>query len=172
MSSIANKFIFCVLTVTASVFMAGCHVYSFTGASISPDVKTANVKFFTNIASLAPPTITQTLTEALKDRLNSQTSLSLVSSGGDLIFESQVSDYKIAPIAIQGNETAASNRLTITINVKFTNAKDERQNFEKSFSRFADYPGSSSLTAKEPELIDEIKQQLIQDIFNASIANW
>ena len=149
-----------------------CKVYSFTGASISPDIKTANVKFFTNISPLAPPTLTQTLTEALKDKLNSQTSLSLVRSGGDLTYEGQITNYVTNPIAIQGNEVAASNRLTITVSIKFINAKDERQNFEKSFTRFADFPSSSSLTAVEPSLIDEIKQQLIQDIFNASIANW
>ena len=150
----------------------GCKVYSFTGASIAPDVKTADVKFFTNVAPLSPPNLQQILTEALKDKLNSQTSLTLVRNGGDLHFEGQITNYSTAPIAIQGNETASQNRLTITVSIKFINAKDDRQDFEKSFSRFTDYDSKSSLTSVENTLIEEIKQQLVQDIFNASIANW
>ncbi|MBX7180943.1 MAG: hypothetical protein K1X82_02435 [Bacteroidia bacterium] len=149
-----------------------CGVYSFTGASIAPDVKTVDVKFFSNVAPLSPPNLQQTITEALKDKLNSQTSLTLVRNGGDLHFEGQITNYVTAPIAIQGNETASQNRLTITISVKFTNNKDDRQDFEKSFTRFADYDSKTSLSSVESALIDEIKQQLIQDVFNASIANW
>jgi len=151
---------------------SGCKVYSFTGASIAPDVKTVDVKFFTNVAPLSPPNLQQVLTEALKDKLNSQTSLTLVRNGGDLHFEAQITNYSTTPIAIQGNETASQNRLTITLSVKFTNAKDDRQDFEKTFSRFTDFDSKSNLTTVENALIDEIKEQLIQDIFNASIANW
>jgi hypothetical protein len=170
-SSLIKPLLFLMIVFQGHTF-SGCKVYSFTGASLSPDIKTANVKFFTSTASLAPPTLTQTLTEALKDKLNSQTSLALVRSGGDLIYEGQITAYAVTSIAIQGNETAASNRLTIGISVKFTNTKDEQYSTDKTYSRFADFPASKSLTSVEVSLIDEIKQQLIQDIFNASIANW
>lgn len=172
LESFLKKIIFYSILGLHIFAIESCKVYSFTGASISPEVKTADIKFFTIVAPLAPPQLAQTLTEALKDKLNSQTSLSLVRSGGDLHYEGQVTAYNVNPIAIQGNETAASNRLTIGLSIKFVNNKNEEQNFEKSFSRFVDFPANENLKRIENTLIDEVKDQLIQDIFNESIANW
>ena len=152
--------------------LTGCGVYSFTGASISPDVKTVSIQFFKNNATLVQPTLSRILTDALKDKFMSQTSLNLINKGGDLSFEGQITNYATQPVAIQGNETAALNRLTITINVKFTNIRNDKQNFESSFSRFQDYPSSKSLSAVESDLIKEITDVLVDDIFNRSVVNW
>lgn len=146
--------------------------YSFTGASISPDIKTVSIQYFQNYAPIVQPTLSQVFTEKMKDKFTSQTNLSLVKSSGDLNFEGSITSYSTQPIAIQGNETAAMNRLTITINVKFTNAKNEKQNFEKPFSFYADYDSKISLAAKENELIKQITDRLVDDIFNASVSNW
>ena len=152
---------------------SGCKVhYSMSGASVSPDVKTLTVKFFTKTAALGPSSLSQTFTEALKEKFISQTSLSLVDRNGDLLLEGSISGYTIQPLAIQANETAAKNRLTITVNVKFTNLKDEKQNFETGFSRFADYESSQNIASVEDQLIKEIDDQLVDDIFNKAFINW
>ncbi len=155
------------------LLFSSCKVnYSFTGASISPDIKTFSVKYFTKTASLGPPSLSQNFTERLKDKFISQTSLTSVEKDADLIFEGAITNYSIAPIAIQPNEQAAQNRLTITVNVKFTNLKNEKQNFESSFSRYADYSSARNLTEVEDVLIKDINDQLVDDIFNKAVINW
>lgn len=152
--------------------MQGCGVYSFTGASISPEVKTVSIKYFPNRSSLIQPALSQAFTEKLKDKFVSQTNLRLVNESGDLMFEGNISDYRTQPIAIQGTETAALNRLTITVNVKFTNQKDEKQNYEANFTRYADYDSKKSLAEVEQTLMEEINKQLVDDIFNKAVSNW
>lgn len=146
--------------------------YSFTGASISPDVKTIYIRDFANNAPLIMPTLSQTATETLKDKFVSQTSLQLVDSDGDLNIEGEIIGYQTKPMAIQGNDAAAVNRLTITIKVKFINVTDEKQNFDTSFSRYADYESSKSLDQVEDELIKQILTEINEDIFNKTVANW
>jgi hypothetical protein len=147
--------------------------YSFSGASIPPEAKTVSIIYFVNNASLAPPTLSQTFTEALRDKISTQTRLALVKNGGDLNFEGSITGYATQPIAIQsGIDQAAMNRLTITVNVKYTCSFDEKKNFEQSFSRFADYPSNLSLSSQEDQLISTINTQLVQDIFNKALNNW
>ena len=152
-------------------FLFSCG-YSFTGASISPETKTISINYFQNYAAMGPATLSQSFTEALKDVFVRQTSLTLVNKNGDLHFEGQISDYRTAPIAIQSNDIAASNRLTITVDVKFVNTNDELQSFETSFSRFEDYNSDQDLASVEEDLIVKINEQLVQDIFNKSVSNW
>jgi len=160
--------ILCVLLALSS-----CKIkYSFTGASISPDTKTVSVQFFKNNAQLVQPTLSQSLTEALKDRFVSETNLTLVENLGDLDFEGEITNYVVTPVAIQGNETAALNRLTVSIRVKFVNFKDEKQNFESNFSRYEDFESSQNLSSVEEELINTINAQLVEDVFNKALANW
>jgi hypothetical protein len=147
--------------------------YSFTGASVSPDVKTVSIQYFANNASLVVPTLSRVFTDALKDYFTSQTNLILVDRNGDLNVEGTITGYSVQPVAIQGNETAAMNRLTIAVTVKFTNKKNEKQNFEnKTFSRYQDYPSSQNLAAMQDRLIKEIDDQLIDDIFKQAVVNW
>lgn len=164
------------LHITLILFLTiviSCKVnYSFTGASIAEDVKTVSVKTFQSYAPLANANLTQSFTEALKDVFISQTNLDLVTRDGDLRFEGAITGYTISSVAIQGNETAALNRLTITVKVKFTNIKDDKQDFETSFSRFADYESSQNIASIEDELIADINDQLTQDIFNKAVSNW
>jgi len=152
---------------------AGCKVnYSFTGASVSPDIKTFSVKYFPNNAPIVNPSLSQTFTEKLKEKIASQASLSHTDRQADLILEGNITGYATQPIAIQANETAAQNRLTIIINVKFTNTKNEKQNFETSFSRYADYDSQQNLSTVEPQLIATITDQIVDDIFNKVFINW
>ena len=169
-----QAFWYCLLsTVYCLLTLSSCKMgYSFSGASISPDVKTVAIQTFRNNASLAPPTISQTFTEALKDIFTSQTKLGVVKRDGDINLEGEITNYLTAPVAIQSNDQAARTRLTITINVRFTNIKDEKQNFETTFSRYTDYPSTQSLPAVQEQLIQQINEQLVQDVFNRSMVNW
>jgi hypothetical protein len=150
----------------------GCGIYSFTGASISPDVKTVSIKYFPNNAPMVQPTLSRKFTETLRDKFTSQTNLNMVSSNGDLNIEGEITGYSTEPVAIQGDQKAALQRLKIIVNVRFTNIKDEKQNFETSFSRFADFDASSRLSDVEESLIDQINDELTQDVFNKAVVNW
>ena len=168
-----NKLLLSLIIFFTACIAWSCKVsYSFTGASISPEVKTVSIDFFPSYAPLAPPTASQLFTEALKNVFLSQTNLALVASGGDLEFEGSITDYSTAPVAIQGDETAALTRVSMTVNVKFINNLDEQQNFETSFSRFEDIETSQDLTAVEEQLLQSINDQLTQDIFNKAVTNW
>jgi Lipopolysaccharide-assembly len=161
-----------ILVFILALQATGCGVYSFTGASIAPEVKTVSVAFFPNRASLVQPSLSQTFTEKLRDKFVSQTNLTLLERGGDLTFDGSITDYNTQPIAIQGNEQAALNRLTISVKVKFENLKDPKQNFESSFTRYADYDSRQELSSVEQDLINEICNQLVDDIFNRAVINW
>jgi len=118
------------------------------------------------------PTLSRSFTETLRDYFTTQTNLSLTDRGGDLTLEGSITDYSAKPVAIQGNEVAAQTRLTITVKVKFTNRKNEKQNFETEFSRYSDFPSSQNLNAVQAQLIKEIDDQLVDDIFKKAVVNW
>lgn len=164
--------IYLVLFSGFMIVMAGCGVYSFTGASIPPGAKTISIDYFPNRAMLVQPTLSQRFTDALRDKFTGETTLDLVGENGNLAIEGEITGYSAMPVAVQGNEVAALNRLTITVNVRFVNHLDEKTNFETSFSRFLDFDSSRSLSDVEDELIDGINQQLVQDIFDKAVVNW
>ena len=168
---IRNKY-FVLMLLLLTVNLSSCGVYSFTGASISPDVKTVSIAYFQNRASTIQPSLSQLFTEKMKDKFVSQTTLTLTNTPGDLQFDGSITDYFTQPMAIQGNEQAALNRLTINVKVKFVNTKDEKQSFETSFSRFADYDSRQNLALVENDLMNEICNQLVDDIFNKAVINW
>lgn len=155
------------------VLLSACKInYSFSGASIPLEAETVSVQYFENNTSLAPPTLSQTFTEDLRDKLSTQTRLALVSKGGDLAFEGKIIGYTADPIAILSSDQAAMNRLTITVSVNYVCSFDESKNFEQNFSRFVDYPSSQNLTDVEDALIEEVNKQLVQDIFNKALNDW
>ncbi|HAL64745.1 MAG: Uncharacterized protein XD81_1112 [Bacteroidetes bacterium 38_7] len=161
-----------ILFLIAFAFSACRMSYSFTGASIPPQAKTISIDYFPNQASMVVPTLSQTLTETLRDRFTSQTPLQLVQRNGDLNIEGNIISYTTQPVAIQSTEQAAFNRLTISVRVKFTNKYDEKQNFEQTFTRFEDYPFTANLNAIQDNLIQLIVEALVDDIFNKAVVNW
>ena len=171
-----KKIYFLIISICILISVQSCKIsYSFTGASISPDVKTISIQNIPNQAELVVPSLSQTCTESLKDKFLSQTSLQLVNGTGDLNIEGEITDYRVKPMAIQSTATtdvASLNRLTITIMIRYSNAKDPKQNFSQAFSRFSDYDSSQSLDAIEETLIKEILDQINEDIFNKALANW
>jgi hypothetical protein len=170
-STETNKLAWLIVMIPV-LFLAGCGVYSFTGASIPPEAKTITVTYFVNTAQYVEPSLSQTITDGLRDRFLAQTSLDFVSEGGDLQLEGVITDYSTRPVAIQGNETAALNRLTVTVRVKYTNLLDPAKDFELPFTRFEDYSSSQDLSAVKDQLISVISEALIDDIFNKAVVNW
>lgn len=162
------------LLLSAMVFwlFQACGVYSFTGASIPPEAKTISIQQFPNNAPLVQPMLSQLLTDALRDKFSSQTNLDQIPINGDLAFDGSITDYRTEPVAITGDQTAALNRLSISVRIAFVNRLDEKQSFETSFSRFEDYESSRALSEVEEQLMEEIIEALVQDIFNRSVVNW
>ncbi|HRZ41855.1 MAG TPA: LptE family protein [Bacteroidales bacterium] len=146
--------------------------YTTSGASIPAQATTFSVGYFQNNAPLAQPALSNRVTNALIDKISSQTRLKLVSGSGDLHFEGEITGYTTTPEAIQGNEQAAMNRLTITLNVRFFNRIDPSKDFETRFSRFQKYATTESLSVVEDRLIDQINAELVEDIFNRALVNW
>lgn len=146
--------------------------YSFTGASISPDVKTYSVEAFQNRASIVQATLASDLTNDLVNKINSSTNLEQTQFNADLVFKGTITGYSITPTSIGANDRAAKNRLTITIRVSFENTKNPKENYQTQFSRFRDYDSNLSLSEVEESLISEISEELIEDIFNKSFVNW
>lgn len=159
--------------ITLSLIVFGCKVqYSFTGADTG-DAETFQVNFFQNNAELVEPGLDIDFTNELQDLIQNQTSLNLVNSGGDLIFEGEITEYRIAPMTATAENTAAENRLTIGVNVRYFNIKDSEKDFERRFSFFYDFPANAQLTGStKEEAFEVIFERLTQDIFNASLANW
>ncbi len=164
-----------ILVLGAAMFIQSCGIkYSFTGGSIPEGMKTVTVEFFENTAPIVYPTLSQNFTEALKDRIRNQSSLSQANSDGDAIFEGRITGYSITPAAVEaGSDRAALNRLSITVNVKYTNTIKPEDSFEQSFTRFKDFSSAvTSIQAQEESLIRDINEMLTEDIYNRAFANW
>ncbi len=153
-------------------FFNSCGIYSFTGASIPPGAKTVSVAYFPNNSALVEPSLSSTFTNALRDIFTTQTNLRMVTKNGDLALSGQITAYTITPQAIQANQQAASNRLTVTVSVTFVNKLDPTKNFEQQFSQYQDYSSGKNLDQVKSDLIKQITTNLAQDIFNKAVVNW
>jgi len=161
------------LFLAIACFHFSCGLYSFTGASIPSEMETVSVDFFENTAPLVVPYLSQEFTEALKNRVRNQTRLSMVRTDADAAFDGRITGYSINPTAVQGNDRAGLNRLTITVSVKYSNKVNPKLDFEKSFSRFKDFSTSAGpIQSQEQQLIKDINDMLTEDIFNQAFANW
>lgn len=161
-----------VIFLISTLFISGCGVYSFTGASIPVEAKTISIAAFPNKADLVQPALSQTFLEKLKDKFTSQTSLNLIPRNGDLHLEGEITGYSTEPVAITGEQTAALIRLKITVNVRFVNKYSPKDNFESTFTRYEDYQSNLDLNTVEEGLITLISEALVEDIFNKSVVNW
>jgi hypothetical protein len=158
--------------ILLTLFFTGCGVYSFTGASVPPEAKTISIGFFSNKAKLVEPTLSPIFTDILKDRFTSQLNLTMVDRSGDLDLQGEITDYKTTPVAIQGDQTAALNRLTITVKVRYTNKYEPDKDFEQNFTEFADYSSTQDFNSVKADLIELISNALADDIFNKCVVNW
>lgn len=151
---------------------SGCGVYNFTGTA-PIDADTFQVNFFQNTADIVELGIDRTFTNTLQDLIQNQTNLTLTNTNGDLLYEGEITDYRISPMTATADQRAAQNRLTIRVHVRFTNKRKDEDSFEKDFSFFYDYSGDALLTgARLNEAIEIVYERITQDIFNESLAKW
>lgn len=156
----------------AAVLNGGCGIYSFSGTSIQSDVKTITLNYFEYKALKVNPTLSNDLSEAMKDKFRKMTRLEQVDEDGDMELEGAITGYDVRAAAITADEVAAKNRLTVTVHIKFTNNKYPEDNVEKDFSAYAEYDSTNTLDAVESTLCEQIVEQLAEDIFNACVAQW
>lgn len=152
--------------------LSSCGIYSFSGADVG-NAETFQVNYFQNTAAIVEPGIDRTFTLQLQDLIQSQTSLNLTDSNGDLVYEGEIVDYYISPMSATAQSTAAQNRLTVVVNVRFYNTLDPEKDMERRFSFYYDYPANDQLTGgRLATALDEVFTRITQDIFNATLANW
>lgn len=161
-----------IIALLILITFSSCSVYNFTGTG-KIDAKSFQVNYFQNNASLIEPGIERIFTQRLQNLIQNQTNLNLTNSNGDLVYEGEIVDYRISPMTATADQRTAQNRLSITVNVRFTNKNKETDNFEKKFSFYNDYDGANQLVgAKLTENLDIIFERITQDIFNESLAKW
>ena len=170
-----NLYFFLILLIFST--LNGCKFYSFTGASIPAGTKTFQVNFFENLAgnrpgSIVEPGLDQEFTIALQDLLLNQTNLSIVNKGGDLLYEGEIVEFSVTPMSATSQIKAAQNRLTMEINFRYFNKKNEDDDFEKRFSHFYDFPANQQVYDVRDIALDEIFERITQNIFNETLAKW
>lgn len=176
MKSIYSRILVIVVAAIIAVLAVSCGykvTYNLSGGSIPPEAKTFSVAYFPNNAPMVAPTLSNALTEGLRDKFSRQTRLQQVEEGGDFAFEGEISNYSSTTASVSSGDYALQNRLTITVKVSFQNAVDQTLSFNnKSFSSYADYDSSQLLVDVQDQLIEEIVEDLVNDIYMAAAGNW
>lgn len=164
--------------VLSTIFLSNCGIYGFKGASISPTIRTISIQTFYNNAPLGPPNMSVIFTEKIKDYYQQNTDLQIVDDNGDLQLDGYIANYQISPVAANsggnnGVDFSNLSRITVTVFASYINAQDDQFDFERRFSFFRDFDeNDEDLSSNEQEFVEEIFDQIILDIFNASVANW
>lgn len=164
-----KRFLSLLITV---ILVTSCGIYSFSGTSIQPDVHTICVEPIVNNALKVNPSLSNQLTEALLDKYKKLTKLRQVDDMADLYVSGEITSYDIQATAITADEVAAQNRLTVTVRIKYSNVKYPEEDFEQNFVAYRDYSSERSLDEVEATLCDEIVETIVEDIFNATVAQW
>ncbi|WP_445720049.1 LptE family protein [Flavobacterium sp.] len=166
------RYLILVFSIAITLLVNSCGIYNFTGAK-PVNAKTFQVNYFQNNAPLIEPGIERNFTQELQEIIQNQTNLNLVSQGGELLYEGEIVDYRITPMTATADQRAAQNRLTISVNVRFSNRNSEEDDFEKRFSFFYDFDANEQLVGSQlTTALDVIFERITQDIFNESLAKW
>lgn len=172
MNNSYNRFLKFSVVVLACISLVSCGYYNFTGTG-KIDAKSFQVNYFRNTAEIVQPGIERDFTIALQNLIQNQTNLNLTNRDADLVYEGEITDFRIAPMTATANQKAAQNRLTISVKVRFMNKKKSEDDFDKSFSFFYDYPaGEQLIGSKLSTATTEIFNRITQDVFNESLAKW
>ncbi len=166
-----NKLKAILILVFIGFLLKGCGIYNFTGGNTG-NAKNFQVNYFQNNAPIIEPGLDRDFTQFLQNLIVTQTNLDLTNTDADLVYEGEIVEYRIIPNSATANQTASQNRLTIAVNVRYTNNVEEEKDFERRFSFFYDYPASTAIDAIKSEAHEAIFERIGQDIFNASLADW
>jgi len=157
----------------ALALTAGCKIsYSFSGTSIQSDVNTITINFIEYRAPRVNPSLSNDLTEAIRTQFRRMTRLEQVDMDGDMEISGQITGYDVSTAAVTANEVAARNKLTVTVKIQFSDKKHPEEDFDRAFSAYSEYDSTNTLDAVESTLCQEIIDKLVEDIFNASVAQW
>lgn len=167
-----NKLIGLLTIIGVCLVMSSCVTYSFTGASIPAEAKTISIQYIDNQSDFVVPTLSESLTNEIRDRFTSQTSLVLIKQNGDLQISGAITAFVATPQAITGDQTAALTRLSITVKIKFVNLIEPDKDYESSFTRYDDFESTDDLANVQDRLIEVINEMLVDDIFNKAVVNW
>ncbi len=172
-STITRILSLCAGVAAILMTVSSCGIYTFSGTSIQPDVRTITINYFEYRALTVNPSLSNDLTEAVRQRFRQMTSLEQVDMDGDLEIVGEVTGYNVSASSVTANDSAAQNRLTVTVRVSFTNRKYPEDDFSnKTFSAYSDYDSTLSLDSVQDTLVDEIIDTIVEDIFNATVAQW
>ena len=160
------------LLALMALCLCSCGIYSFSGTSIQNDVNTITINFIEYRAQRVNPSLSNDLTEAIRSQFRRMTRLEQVDADGDMEISGQITGYEISTAAVTANEVAARNKLTVTVKIQFSDKKHPEEDFDKSFSAFSEYDSTNTIDAVESSLCAEIVEKLVEDIFNASVAQW
>ena len=160
------------LTILISISLLSCKIYSFTGTTLSKDLKTFSIQNFTMSTAGGPQNMSFSFNEKLKEYYQRNTSLKFKNTDGDIHLEGSFITYELSPVSATAGDKAAMNRLTITVETRFVNKLNEQENFEKEFSFYQDFPQEQTLTQVEGSLVPKILDQLVLNIFNSTAASW
>ncbi len=158
--------------IVIALLVSSCGIYSFSGTSIQPDVKTITIPYVEYTALRVNPSLSNDLTEALKEKYRKLTRLEEVDVDGDLELVCTITGYDVKATAVTANEMASQNRLTVTVKVEFSNKKYPEDDVSNNFSAYEDFDATMSLDAVESGLCETIIEKLVEDIFNATVAQW
>ncbi len=168
-----KKFFYVLFSVGVLLSFLGCGIYSFSGISLSSDVKTFEVRPFVNEAAIVIPSFDRQLTTTLQDFILNQTNLSLTTNKGDIVYEGEIINYFVSPNTATADQTAAENRLTVAVRMRYIDTTNEKNDLERTFSFFFDFPGAAQLSgAVEEEAHEIIIERLTQDMVNETLARW
>ncbi|MGB1207318.1 MAG: LPS assembly lipoprotein LptE [Chitinophagales bacterium] len=166
LSIISNVLLICTLLLQVS-----CGIYSFTGTSIDPQVKTFFVDNLPNLATTVNPNLSQTLVEKMKDKFTSDARLDIASNTGDVEFSGNILNYLVEPAASSANDEAALSRLSITVRIEFVNNVTD-ETWMQNFTHYENFDRNVNLSDVEDTLVDEITERLVTDIFTKAFSNW
>jgi hypothetical protein len=167
-----NKSLYNIIAAGLLLLHVGCGFYSHTGASIPPEAKTFSVENIPNFSTIVAPTLSQVLTEKLKQKFINETQLKLSQVDGDLQFSGKITDYRVEPVGVQGNQQNAVNRLTMTSEITFENLIEPKKGYTQVFTNFVDFPADQNFGAVEIDLINRVTEMMVTDIFNKAVINW
>ena len=155
------------------ILIQACKVnYSFSGINISKDIKTFEVDYIPNNASFIVPGLNEEFRNMLIDRIDQQTNLVQVENNGDITFQGEITDYKVSPVALTAGQTAAQNRLTISIKIDYINRKNEAENVQKTYSWYYDYPANLTRDQIAAEAHKKILETILDNLFSDTLAKW
>ncbi len=166
----SKTYLWFVTLLSLATVLGACGIYSFNGANLGT-AKTIKIGFIENKAAIVEPELSQTLTEALRDKFLSETGLSIVTNNADIEVSGFINQYSTTYLALQGDEPAKT-RLNMSVKLKYVNSLDENTNLEKTFSAFSDFDTNQELSAIQDQLNEDLINQILTDFFNETVNNW